>query len=75
MKETVIWRVWGGESPSRSLVKKSDHSFVVASWYSQHKQGRIYIPQARRRLAFRSYNAWLKSAAKHFNIENKTISW
>ena len=75
MKETVIWRVSGGEVTVRSLVRKNDHSFSVATWYPQKKQGGIYIPQTRKRLSFRSYNSWLKSAARHFNIENKTISW
>ncbi len=75
VKEVVIWRVWGGELPCRSLVRKSDHSYTVASWYTMKKQGTIWIPQTRERLSFKSYNTWLKSAAKHFSIENKIISW
>ena len=74
-KEVVIWRVWGGDPPVRSLVRKNDHSFSVATWWPSKKQGGIYIPQTRKRMSFKTYNAWLKSAARYFDIENKTISW
>lgn len=75
MKETVMWRVWGGAVPVRSLVRENDHSYTVASWYPSEKQGGIYVPKTRKRMTFKTYNAWLKSVARHFTIVNKTISW
>jgi hypothetical protein len=75
MKEVVIWRVWGGEIPRRSLVRKSDHSYTVGSWLPGSSQGTLCVPSTRQRFTYKTYNSWLKSAAKHFIIRNETISW
>lgn len=81
-KGRVIWRVWGGEIPVKSLVKEKDTSSVMAEWYPHgnrtskgEKYGGIYIPSTKQRLIYKTYPAWLAEVKRNFVIVNKTISW
>ena len=64
-KERVIWRVWGGEIPVKSLVKEDDHSFGVASFYPHgnkstkgEKFGSIFHPSVYNHIKYKTYKLW-----------------